>query len=119
MGSAKLTRLTPERIALLEHPLILVRLNLKFAWNSLDSVHWFLASGNARGACECLSKARGYLDECEQMIVDNARIAPYNFLENFFCESGLIRREICLWAHSGIAEGLADYRRCLEMVFTI
>jgi len=115
----KSARFTPERIALLLHPLTIIKLNLRFAWISLDSVHWYLASGDARGARACLSKAREHLDRCEELVIDNVRLVPVSFLKDFFCESSWQRMEIDMWAHSGIAEGMASYQRCLKMVITI
>jgi len=78
-----------------------------------------LASGDARGARACLSKAREHLDRCEELVIDNVLVAPVSFLKDYFCESSWQKMEIDMWARSGIAKGMASFERCLKMVITI
>lgn len=115
----KFPKLTPERVTLINHPLFLIRLNLKFAYNDLDFIRMDLASGDSRKACEHLRSASGRLCDCEEMIIANYKIVPLNFLEYFYTESATIRDKILFWAHGGIAEEIKSYRQCLKMVITI
>jgi hypothetical protein len=116
---AKTGKIRPEIVALLMHPVNLIKLNLKFAWNALESIRWALASGNERGAWRNLLGARIRLEKCEELILNNLSRVPNSSLQRFFDENCSIQREISFYAYGGIAEGLQSYRRALKMVFTI
>ncbi len=117
--ATKFPKLTQEKVALIRHPLFLIKLYLKFAWNDLDSIRWDLASGDGRSAHKHLGNALERLRDCEDTLIANVAIAPLNFLKYFYSERAAIRDKINFWAHGGIAAGIESYRQCLKIVITI